>query len=195
VGRGRPGAGRIQDRPYQSMTIIMPAATTNQQTHHYPYHHSKQSRAYSVLSRPNTRSNTTTTHVKSHNPYSTSKTPSRPHVSPFLQRRKEKQITYNTYLQQIKNPTTTLEKAQHAASLQPPSTANDAKISDAQKSLETARHSSQSALNELIQVTERVFREMDRFKRDLDGKLRRVYVQHGRVQMDYSRQLEGEYVW
>jgi chromosome segregation ATPase len=98
-----------------------------------------------------------------------------------LQRRKEKQITYNTYLQQIKNRTTTLEKAQHAASLQPPSTANDAKISDAQKSLETARHSSQSALDELIQVTELVFREMDRFKRDLDGELRRVYVRHGRV--------------
>jgi sorting nexin-1/2 len=110
-----------------------------------------------------------------------------------LQRRREKQITYNTYLQQIKNRTATLEKAQHAASVQPPSTANDAKISDAQKSLETARHSSQSALDELIQVTERVFREMDRFKRNLDGELRRVYVRHGRVQMDYSRQLEGEY--
>ena len=110
-----------------------------------------------------------------------------------IQRRKEKQLTYNTYLQQIKNRTQTLDKLQHSASLHPPTLAGDAKIEDARKLLESARHASKTALDDLIQVTERVFREMDRFKANLDDELRNVYVKHARVQVDYSRQLDGEY--
>jgi len=72
-----------------------------------------------------------------------------------LKRRKEKQLTYNTYLQQIKNRTSNMEKIQHTASLNPPTPAGDAKIADAKKSLESARYASKSALDDLIQVTER----------------------------------------
>lgn len=110
-----------------------------------------------------------------------------------LQRRKEKQITYNTYLQQIKNRTQNLDKAQHNAALNPTAGSGDVKIAEAQKSLESARSASKSALDELIQVTERIFREMDRFKANLDEELRALYVRHARVQVDYSRQLDGEY--
>ena len=109
-----------------------------------------------------------------------------------LTRRKEKQITYNTYLQQIKNRTATLDKVQNAATSNP-QPSSDAKVADARKSLESARHASKTALDELIQVNERVFREFDRFKVNLDGELRGVYVRHARVQVDYSGQLNGEY--
>lgn len=48
-----------------------------------------------------------------------------------------------------------MEKIQHTASLNPPTPAGDAKIADAKKSLESARYASKSALDDLIQVTER----------------------------------------
>ncbi|KAL7481333.1 hypothetical protein ACHAW6_007012 [Cyclotella cf. meneghiniana] len=110
-----------------------------------------------------------------------------------LKRRKEKQLTYNTYLQQIKNRTAALDKIHHNASLTPPTPSNDAKMADAQKSLESARYASKIALDDLIQVTERIFREMDRFKSSLDQELRGVYVRHAKVQVDYSRQLDAEW--
>ena len=113
-----------------------------------------------------------------------------------IQRRREKQITYNTYLQQIKNRTQTLEKLQNNVAVNSPGgsgSSSEAKIGDAQRSLESARQASKAAMDELIQVTERVFREMDRFKHNLDEELRGVYVRHARVQVDYSRQLDGEY--
>lgn len=109
-----------------------------------------------------------------------------------LSRRKEKQITYNTYLQQIKNRQTTLEKVQHTASVNPQPN-SEQKVGDARKSLENARQSLKLALDDLIQCNERVFREFDRFKWNLDGELRRLYVRHARVQVDYSEQLNGEY--
>ena len=70
---------------------------------------------------------------------------------------------------------------------------SEAKIGDAQRSLESARQASKAAMDELIQVTERVFREMDRFKHNLDEELRGVYARHARVQVDYSKQMDGEY--
>lgn len=112
-----------------------------------------------------------------------------------IQRRKEKQITYNTYLQQIKNRTQTLEKLQNNVAVNSPGggSSSEAKVGDAQRSLESARQASKAAMDELIQVTERVFREMDRFKHNLDEELRGVYARHARVQVDYSKQMDGEY--
>lgn len=110
-----------------------------------------------------------------------------------VKRRKNCQVTYNTYLQQIKNREGALEKLQKAADLSPQPGASDAKIADAQKLLETAKQSANKSLGELNEVTQRVFREMDRFKRNMDLELRRLYASHARIQMDYSAQLDAEW--
>lgn len=110
-----------------------------------------------------------------------------------IKRRKNCQLTYNTYLQQIKNREATLEKVTMAAALNQGPGAGDAKIAEAQKLLDTAKQSANKALVELDAVTQRVFREMDRFKRGVDEKLRMLYVSHARCQVDYSQQLDAEW--
>ena len=108
-------------------------------------------------------------------------------------RRKTAQLTYNTYLQQIKNRELSLDKLNHSATTSPQAGQYDEKIATAQKSLESAKQSANKALGELDAVTARVFREMDRFKANADEELRKLYVSHARVQVDYSKQLEGEW--
>jgi len=110
-----------------------------------------------------------------------------------LKQRKTRQLTYNTYLQQIKNREATLEKLTTAAAISPTPGASDGKIADAQKLLDTAKQSANKALGELDTVTQRVFREMDRFKRNVDEELRKLYVSHAKVQVDYSQQLDAEW--
>lgn len=103
-------------------------------------------------------------------------------------------MEYNTYLQQIKNREASLEKITNAATLNPQSgSSSDSKIAEAQKLLDEGKQSAKKALKELDTVTQRVFREMDRFKRGMDEKLRKLYVSHARVQVDYSRQLDAEW--
>ena len=110
-----------------------------------------------------------------------------------LRRRKERQLTYNTYLQQIKNRQAALDKLNHNASLSPASPSSDNQIVNAQKLLENAKNSARLALEDLDMVTQRVFREMDRFKVHVDESLRKIYVSHAKIQVDYSRQLDGEW--
>lgn len=110
-----------------------------------------------------------------------------------LKRRKNCQLTYNTYLQQIKNRESSLEKLNEKAAVSPQPGMMDNKISEAQQYLENAKQSANKALGDLDDVTARVFREMDRFKRTVDEELRELYVNHARVQVDYSRQLEAEW--
>jgi len=110
-----------------------------------------------------------------------------------IKRRKNCQLTYNTYLQQIKNREAALEKVTNAATLNPQPGTGDAKVAEAQKLLDTAKQSANKALMELDSVTQRVFREMDRFKLGVDEELRKLYVSHARVQVDYSRQLDAEW--
>ena len=110
-----------------------------------------------------------------------------------LKRRKNAQLTYNTYLQQIKNREAPLEKLQKAVDVSGHSGSADTKIVEAQKAVDVAKQSANKALSDLDAVTQRVFREMDRFKQGVDLELRKLYVSHARVQVDYSQQLENEW--
>lgn len=109
-----------------------------------------------------------------------------------LKRRKERQLTYNTFLQQVKNREESLEKLKVKATLSPQPNF-DSKMSDAQTALEQARASTKSTLDELDSVTQRFFREMDRFKKSVDIELRKLYVAHAKIQCDYSAQLDAEW--
>jgi hypothetical protein len=82
---------------------------------------------------------------------------------------------------------------QTTANLSPNASNYDSQISSAQKLLDQAKPSATKALAELDAVTSRVFREMDRFKSDADMELRKLYVAHARVQVDYSMQLDTEW--
>ncbi|KAL7497352.1 hypothetical protein ACHAWT_007587 [Skeletonema menzelii] len=109
-----------------------------------------------------------------------------------LKRRKDHAITYNTFLQQIKNRQGALEKLNHKNATSPqPTTENQ--IVNTQQLLDESNKAAKLALAALEKVTQRVFREMDRFKHDVDAQLRLLYVNHARVQVDYSRQLEFEW--
>eukprot|EP00581_Thalassiosira_minuscula_P000911 CAMPEP_0183745666 /NCGR_PEP_ID=MMETSP0737-20130205/66362_1 /TAXON_ID=385413 /ORGANISM="Thalassiosira miniscula, Strain CCMP1093" /LENGTH=484 /DNA_ID=CAMNT_0025981345 /DNA_START=104 /DNA_END=1558 /DNA_ORIENTATION=+ len=104
-----------------------------------------------------------------------------------VKRRKNCQLTYTTYLQQIKNREAAVDKLTNVADR------NETKISDAQTLLEASKQSSSKALSELEAVTQRVFREMDRFKRNVDEDLRKIYLSHAKVQVDYSHQMDTEW--
>ena len=109
-----------------------------------------------------------------------------------MKRRKNCQLTYNTYLQQVRNREASLEKVRAAADLIPGNGHAD-KIGDAQKLVEVARQSANRALAELDVVTQRVFREMDRFKRVVDTELRMLYATLARVEVEHTQQLDVEW--
>lgn len=109
-----------------------------------------------------------------------------------IKRRKNCQLTYNTYLQQVRNREASLEKVRVAADLIPGNGHAD-KIGDAQKLVEVARQSANRALAELDVVTQRVFREMDRFKRIADAELRMLYATLARVEVEHTQQLDVEW--
>jgi len=109
-----------------------------------------------------------------------------------LKRRKDHAITYNTFLQQIKNRQAALEKLNHKNATSPQATTEN-QIVSTQQLLDESNKSSKVALAALEKVTQRVFREMDRFKHSVDAQLRLLYVNHARVQVDYSRQLDVEW--
>ena len=109
-----------------------------------------------------------------------------------IKRRKACQLTYNTYLQQVRNRESTLEKTRTAAELIPGNGHAD-KIGDAQRLVEVSRRSANAALAELDVVTQRVFREMDRFKRAVDAELRGLYANLARVEVEHTQQLDGEW--
>jgi hypothetical protein len=66
-------------------------------------------------------------------------------------------------------------------------------MNDAQKLVDLARQSAGKALVELESVTQRVFREMDRFKRTVDTELRILYANFARVEVENSGQLDAEW--
>jgi len=109
-----------------------------------------------------------------------------------LKRRKDHAITYNTFLQQIKNRQAALEKLNHKNATSPQATTEN-QIVSTQQLLDESNKSSKVALAALEKVTQRVFREMDRFKHSVDAQMRLLYVNHARVQVDYSRQLDVEW--
>ena len=110
-----------------------------------------------------------------------------------VKRRTNAKLTYNTYLQQIKNREASLEKLQKSVDEKGHNGNADTKISEAQTAVVNAKQSANKALSELDTITARVFREMDRFKQGVDLELRKLYVSHARVQVDYSKQLENEW--
>jgi len=109
-----------------------------------------------------------------------------------LKRRKDHAITYNTFLQQIKNRQATLEKLNHKNATSPQATTEN-QIVSTQQLLDESNKASKVALAALEKVTQRLFREMDRFKVSVDAEMRLLYVNHARVQVDYSRQLDVEW--
>lgn len=109
-----------------------------------------------------------------------------------IKRRKNCQLTYNTYIQQQKNRESSLEKIRVASDLIP-GNGHSEKINDAQKLVDVARQSVAKALVELETVTQRVFRELDRLKRVVDTELRILYANFARVEVENSGQLNAEW--
>ena len=70
---------------------------------------------------------------------------------------------------------------------------SDGKIAEMQKSIDATRELASNARIELDLVTQRVFREMDRFKMGVDVELRKLYVIHARLELNYSEQLDCEW--
>ena len=110
-----------------------------------------------------------------------------------VRKRKNCQLTYTTYVQQSKNREAGVDKLIKSADLNPQSGTNDEKIATAQGLLDASKQASAKARAELDAVTQRVYREMDRFKRHVDEELRKLYVSHAKVQVDYSQQMDSEW--
>mmetsp|Transcript_10717 Transcript_10717/g.15669 ORF Transcript_10717/g.15669 Transcript_10717/m.15669 type:complete len:449 (+) Transcript_10717:54-1400(+) len=101
-----------------------------------------------------------------------------------LQRRKDKQMTYTTRIQQIKNRQNALEKLRNN-----PKPGNEEKLRKTEADIYLAKDAAKSALEDLEKVSKRVMREMDRFKADMHEVVRVSLTDFAEVQIDFGHKM------
>ena len=100
-----------------------------------------------------------------------------------LQRRHEKRLTYSTCLASVEAKQAALSKLR----LQP---GQEAKAYAAEMSLRRAQEAAQVAQDDFAAVSQRVLREVDRFKREKAEEMRRTVLDYINLQVDYNKRME-----
>jgi sorting nexin-1/2 len=100
-----------------------------------------------------------------------------------LQRRHEKRLTYSTCLAEVEAKQSTLARlrAQIGA---------EAKTYAAEMSLRRAQEASEVAREDFATVSQRVLREVDRFKREKAEDMRRTVLDYINLQVEYNKRME-----
>lgn len=103
-----------------------------------------------------------------------------------LQRRHEKRLTYSTCLAEVEAKQSSLAKmrAQIGA---------DAKVYAAEMSLRRAQEAAEAARDDFATVSQRVLREVDRFKREKADDMRRTVLDYINLQVEYNKRMED--IW
>ena len=103
-----------------------------------------------------------------------------------LQRRHEKRLTYTTCLAEVNAKRTNLQKLRMTPGA-------EAKAYGAEMSLKRGEAAADGARDSFATVSQRVLREVDRFKREKGDEMRRVVLDYVTLQIDYNRRMEQ--VW
>ena len=103
-----------------------------------------------------------------------------------LQRRHEKRLTYTTCLAEVNAKRTNLQKLRMTPGA-------EAKAYGAEMSLKRGEAAADGARDSFATVSQRVLREVDRFKREKGDEMRRVVLDYITLQIDYNRRMEQ--VW
>jgi len=103
-----------------------------------------------------------------------------------LQRRHEKRLTYSTCLADVEAKQSALAKmrAQIGA---------DAKAYAAEMTLRRAQEAAEAGRDDFATVSQRVLREVDRFKREKADDMRRTVLDYINLQVDYNKRMED--IW
>lgn len=107
-------------------------------------------------------------------------------VKAALQKRHEKRLTYTTCLSEVNSKRTTLAKLRATPG-------SEAKAYGAEMSLKRGEIAANVAREEFATVSQRVLREVDRFKREKGDEMRRVVLDYINLQIEYNQKMEQ--VW
>lgn len=103
-----------------------------------------------------------------------------------LQKRHEKRLTYSTYLSEVNTKRGNLAKLRATPGA-------EAKAYGAEMSLKRGEANADAARDEFATVSQRVLREVDRFKREKGDEMRRVVLDYINLQIAYNKKMEQ--VW
>jgi sorting nexin-1/2 len=103
-----------------------------------------------------------------------------------LQRRHEKRLTYSTCLTEVESKQSQLAKLRAQMGM-------EAKAYAAEMSLRRAQDAAQAARDDFATVSQRVLREVDRFKREKAEDMRTIVLQYIQLQVEYNKRMEQ--VW
>jgi len=103
-----------------------------------------------------------------------------------LQRRHEKRLTYSTCMAEVESKQSNLAKLRATPG-------QESKAYAAEMSLRRAQEASEVARDDFAAVSQRVLREVDRFKREKAEDMKRTVLDYINLQVDYNRRVEE--VW
>lgn len=103
-----------------------------------------------------------------------------------LQKRHDKRLTYTTSLTEVNTKRSNLAKLRATPGA-------EAKAYGAEMSLKRGEAAADAARDEFATVSQRVLREVDRFKREKGDDMRRVVLDYINLQIDYNKKMEQ--VW
>lgn len=104
-------------------------------------------------------------------------------VKMALQKRHEKRLTYSTCLQSV-------ESKQHSLAKMRAQIGMEAKAYGTEMSLRRAQDNAELARDDFAATSQRVLREVDRFKRETAEDMRRTVLEYIRMQVDYNKRME-----
>ena len=103
-----------------------------------------------------------------------------------LQRRHEKRLTYSTALHEVDSKQQTLNKFRSQIG-------SEAKAYSTEMSLRRAQEAADVARDDFCACSQRVLREVDRFKREKAEDMRRTVLDYINIQVDYNKRMEN--IW
>ena len=100
-----------------------------------------------------------------------------------LQRRHEKRLTYSTCLQEVESKNAQLAKLRSQIGM-------EAKAYSVEMSLRRAQEAAEVARDDFAATSQRVLREVDRFKRESTEDMRLTVLEYIRMQVEYNKKME-----
>jgi len=100
-----------------------------------------------------------------------------------LHKRHEKRLTYSTCLQEVESKNNQLAKMRAQIGM-------EAKAYGVEMSLRRAQENAEIARDDFATVSQRVLREVDRFKRETTEDMRLTVLEYIRMQVEYNKKME-----
>jgi sorting nexin-1/2 len=100
-----------------------------------------------------------------------------------LHKRHEKRLTYSTCLQEVESKHSQLSKLRTQIGM-------EAKAYAMEMSLKRAQDAAEVAREDFAGVSQRVLREVDRFKRETTEDMRRTVLEYIQLQVEYTKRME-----